>query len=60
MRPKREATRLRRLPSPEAPRRGDSFEELLSDLYEAVEGCLSVDGREIPTSSGDRVVEIAM
>ena len=26
----------------------DSFEELLSNLYGAVEGCLSVDVREIP------------
>ena len=25
---------------------GDTFEELLSNLYEAVEGCLSVDVRE--------------
>ena len=24
---------------------GDTFEELLSNLYEAVEGCLSVDAR---------------
>ena len=39
---------------------GDSFEELLGNLYEAVEGCLSVDVREISTSPGDRVVEIAV
>jgi len=39
---------------------GDSFEELLSNLYEAVEGCLSVDVRNIATSAGDRVVEIAV
>ena len=39
---------------------GESFEELLSNLYEAVEGCLSVDARDIPTSEGDRVVEIAV
>ena len=39
---------------------GDSFEELLSNLYEAVEGCLSVDVRQIATSTGDRVVEIAV
>lgn len=39
---------------------GDSFEELLSNLYEAVEGCLSVDVRDIATSAGDRVVEIAV
>ncbi|MDD9982283.1 MAG: type II toxin-antitoxin system HicB family antitoxin [Gammaproteobacteria bacterium] len=39
---------------------GDSFEELLSNLYEAVEGCLSVDVRDVATSAGDRVVEIAV
>ena len=26
---------------------GETFEELLSNLYEAVEGCLSVDVREV-------------
>ena len=39
---------------------GDSFEELLSNLYEAVEGCLSGDVRDVVTSAGDRVVEIAV
>ena len=39
---------------------GDSFEELLSNLYEAVEGCLSVDVQPIPTAAGDTVVEIAV
>ena len=39
---------------------GESFEELLANLYEAVEGCLSVDVNEISTSAGDRVVEIAV
>ena len=39
---------------------GESFEELLSNLYEAVEGCLSIDVRDIPTSEGGRVVEIAV
>ena len=39
---------------------GDTFEELLSNLYEAVEGCLSVDVRDIPTSDTDRIVEIAV
>ena len=38
----------------------DSFEELVSNLYEAVEGCLSVDIRDVPTSTGGRVVEIAL
>ena len=39
---------------------GDSFEELLSNLYEAVEGCLAVDVDQISTSASDRVVEIAV
>lgn len=39
---------------------GESFEELLANLYEAVEGCLSVDIDEITTSATDRVLEIAV
>ena len=39
---------------------GDSFEELLANLYEAVEGCLSVDIAEVPVSDTDRVIEIAV
>ena len=39
---------------------GDSFEELLGNLYEAVEGCLSVDVGPISVSASDRVVEIAV
>ncbi len=32
---------------------GESFEELLSNLCEAVEGCLSVDVRESSTADSD-------
>ena len=39
---------------------GETFEELLSNLYEAVEGCLSVDFQDIPASAGDRILEIAV
>ncbi len=39
---------------------GDSFEDLLSNLYEAVEGCLSVEVRDIPVSEKDKIVEIAV
>ncbi len=39
---------------------GDSFEELLTNLYEAVEGCLSVQIAEVPVSETDRVIEIAV
>jgi predicted RNase H-like HicB family nuclease len=38
---------------------GDSFEELLANLYEAVEGCLSVDVEPTPGSK-ERVLEIAV
>ena len=31
----------------------DSFEELLSNLYEVVEGCLSVDVLDVATSDSD-------
>ncbi|MBF0564520.1 MAG: type II toxin-antitoxin system HicB family antitoxin [Nitrospirae bacterium] len=39
---------------------GDSFDELLSNIYEAVEGCLSVDVRDIAVSGKDKVMEIAV
>ena len=39
---------------------GDSFEALLSNLYEAVEGCLSVEVRDVPVSEADRIIEIAV
>ncbi|MGC1678286.1 MAG: type II toxin-antitoxin system HicB family antitoxin [Candidatus Binataceae bacterium] len=37
---------------------GDTFEELLKNLYEAVEGCLAVDVRTPKATSNDRIVEI--
>lgn len=39
---------------------GDTFDELLSNLYEAVEGCLSVEMMDIPVNSKDKVLEIAV
>lgn len=39
---------------------GDTFEELLENLYEAVEACLSVDVNDFELSDGDRVMEIAV
>jgi predicted RNase H-like HicB family nuclease len=39
---------------------GETFEELLSNLYEAVEACLSVEIEEPEADSGARVVEIAV
>jgi predicted RNase H-like HicB family nuclease len=38
---------------------GDTFEELLRNLYEAVEGCLSVDVSQVQVTADDRVMEIA-
>ena len=39
---------------------GETFEELLQNLYEAIEGCLSVDVAE-PTPGGkERILEIAV
>jgi predicted RNase H-like HicB family nuclease len=39
---------------------GESFEELLENLYEAVEGCLSVDVDPATAAEGDRVMDIAI
>ena len=39
---------------------GENFHELLHNLYEAVEGCLSVDVQNIAVSKTDKVMEIAV
>jgi predicted RNase H-like HicB family nuclease len=39
---------------------GDTMEELLTNLKEAVEACLSVDLEHIEISKNDRVLEIAV
>jgi predicted RNase H-like HicB family nuclease len=39
---------------------GDTFEELLHNLYEAVEGCLSVDLARLHEAPDGRVIEIAV
>ena len=39
---------------------GETFEDLLQNLYEAVEGCLSVDVFTIKTGTHDRVLEIVV
>jgi len=38
---------------------GETFDELLSNIYEAVEGCLSIDMKNIRTTGKDKVLEIA-
>jgi len=39
---------------------GEIFEELLANLYEAVEGCLSVDLLDTEVSGNGRIVDIAV
>lgn len=39
---------------------GETFEELLSNLYEAIEGCLSVDIESPAAGDNSRVIEIAV
>ena len=39
---------------------GETFEELLENIYEAVEGCLSVDVAALEITERDRVMEIAV
>jgi predicted RNase H-like HicB family nuclease len=41
---------------------GDTFEELLQNLYEAVEGCLSVevDTKRFDNQKNTRILEIAV
>ena len=39
---------------------GDTIEELISNIYEAVEACLSVEIKEVELTAKDRVMEIAV
>lgn len=39
---------------------GETFEELLQNLYEAIEGCLSVDVEDASREGEGRVLEIAV
>lgn len=39
---------------------GETFEELLKNLSEAVEGCLSVDVAPVKSSGKDKVLEIVV
>ena len=47
-------------PIPGCATQGDTFEDLLANLYVAVEGCLAVDIAPISASSHDRIFEIAV
>ena len=39
---------------------GKTFDELLSNIYEAVEGCLSVDLKDVEIADQDKILEIAV
>lgn len=39
---------------------GDSLEELLENIREAVVGCLSVNVRDVPVSEADQIIEITV
>ncbi len=39
---------------------GETFEEVLTNLYDAVQGCLSVEIEEVSLSDRDQVLEIAV
>ena len=39
---------------------GETLDELLENVHEAVEGCLTVDVEPSKSTSGDRVLEIAI
>ncbi|MCJ7797383.1 MAG: type II toxin-antitoxin system HicB family antitoxin [Thermoleophilia bacterium] len=39
---------------------GETLEELLENLHEAVEGCLSIDVRDLTLKQSDQVLEIAV
>ncbi|MDO9104123.1 MAG: type II toxin-antitoxin system HicB family antitoxin [Methylovulum sp.] len=39
---------------------GDTYEELIANIYEAVEACLSVDLETIEISGSDRILELAV
>lgn len=39
---------------------GDTWDELLSNLYEAIEGCLSIDVSTLPIDDNAKILEIAI
>ena len=39
---------------------GDTFDELLKNIYDAVEGSLSVDIKDMQISAADKVLDIAV
>lgn len=39
---------------------GDTWEELLQNIYEAIEACLSIDAEDVELKPEDKVMEIAV
>ena len=39
---------------------GETFDELLRNIHEAVEGCLAVDLKDVKVTEKDKVLEIAV
>jgi predicted RNase H-like HicB family nuclease len=39
---------------------GETFEELLSNIYEAGEACLSVDMKDVKITGKDEILEVAV
>jgi len=39
---------------------GETFEELLQNLYEAVEACLSIDTEDVEIAENAKIVEIVV
>ncbi len=39
---------------------GETFQELLANIYEAVEGCLAVDVQQVQQTDRDQVIDIAI
>ncbi|TAN35284.1 MAG: type II toxin-antitoxin system HicB family antitoxin [Verrucomicrobia bacterium] len=39
---------------------GDTIEELLTNIYEAVEACLSIDLEQIELAETDKILELAV
>ncbi|OGW77354.1 MAG: hypothetical protein A3I73_02125 [Omnitrophica bacterium RIFCSPLOWO2_02_FULL_45_16] len=39
---------------------GETFEELLSNIYEAVEACLSIDMKDVKLTDKDEALEVVV
>jgi len=39
---------------------GDTMEDLIQNIYEAVEGCLSIDLKSIQLKKEDKIIELAI